>query len=198
MLRTRPGAIGVDEAGRGPLAGPVVAAAVQLPPDFPLDGLDDSKRLSARDREALARRIRAAGRWAVAFVDAEEIDRTDILRATFRAMEEAVRALGLTGVPILIDGDRRPPGLPSAECHVRGDATWACIAAASILAKTARDAHMVELARRYPGYGFDEHFGYPTPAHREALARLGPCPCHRRSFASVRRALEQPCLRLTD
>ncbi|TAK52949.1 MAG: ribonuclease HII [Gammaproteobacteria bacterium] len=185
---------GVDEAGRGPLAGPVVAAAVILDPQRPIPGLRDSKVLSAAARERLAGEIRArASSWGIGFADATEIDTLNILQASLLAMRRALGALALAPGRILVDGNQCPSlaGLPfhcEVEAVVGGDATVAAISAASILAKTTRDAWMVEAARSYPGYGFDRHKGYPTPAHRQALATLGPCRLHRMSFAPVRSA----------
>lgn len=178
---------GVDEAGRGPLAGPVVAAAVILDPARPIAGLNDSKKLSAKKREALAIEIRThALAWAVAEAGLEEIDRLNILHASMLAMQRAVSALNVAPDLALIDGNRCPPGLPCrAEAVVGGDALVASIAAASILAKTVRDAGMLELHAEYPQYGFDRHMGYPTPAHLFALRQHGPCAVHRRSFAPV-------------
>jgi ribonuclease HII len=182
---------GVDEAGRGPLAGPVAVAAVILDPARPIDGLDDSKRLSAARREVLYRLISEhALAHCVVFVDAAEIDQVNILQATLRGMSRALRGLA-TGVEFaLVDGNRLPRDLPCpARAIVGGDALEPCISAASILAKVVRDHHMLELDRHHPGYGFNRHMGYPTPEHLEALSRLGPCPEHRRSFAPVRRLL---------
>lgn len=187
-LTLRPGCVGIDEAGRGPLAGPVVAAAVMLPEGFDLSGLDDSKKLTAARRETLAERIRAEASWAIEIVPPAEIDARNILWATMAGMARAATALRGWELA-LVDGSTVPRELVGrAECIVKGDATIAEIAAASILAKTARDAIMVELDAVYPGYGFAGHFGYPTPAHKEALTRLGPCAEHRRSFAPVREA----------
>jgi len=179
---------GVDEAGRGPLAGPVVVAAVILDPQHGIDGLDDSKVLAAAERERLGILIRArALAWSVCVVEAEEIDRINILAATLVGMSRALAMLSLAPSLALIDGNRLPPDLPCpARAIVGGDASEAAISAASILAKTARDRLMVELEARYPGYGFARHKGYPTSAHFDALERLGPCPEHRRSFAPVR------------
>jgi ribonuclease HII len=182
---------GVDEAGRGPLAGPVVAAAVILDPARPVAGLRDSKQLSAARREALAERVRErALAWAVASASVEEIDRLDILQATLLAMARAVRALALAPAEAVVDGNRAP----RLDCAVRtlvgGDALDPRVSAASILAKTARDAEMRALHRRWPEYRFDRHMGYPTALHRELLVRHGPCPAHRASFAPVRAALE--------
>lgn len=193
-LRVAPGWAGVDEAGRGPLAGPVYAAAVILPEGFDCEGLDDSKVLDAATREELAVRIRAGAVWCIAAAQVDEVDRLNILHATMAAMRRAVEGLASLPMGVLVDGNRLPPGLQvPGEAVVDGDATHACIAAASILAKTARDARMRELALEFPGYGFERHFGYSTPEHFAALKELGPCPIHRRSFAPVR-ASEQLCL----
>ncbi|MCP5269043.1 MAG: ribonuclease HII [Zoogloeaceae bacterium] len=178
---------GVDEAGRGPLAGPVVAAAVILDPARIIEGLNDSKKLSEAKRDRLAIEIREKALcWSIAEASAEEIDRINILQATFLAMRRALD--GLTKVPTLamIDGNKVPPGLPCAgEAVVKGDGKIAAIAAASILAKTHRDALMRELAIAHPHYGFERHMGYPTAAHFAALEAHGPCSAHRRSFAPV-------------
>ena len=181
---------GVDEAGRGPLAGPVVAAAVILDPARPIAGLNDSKKLSARKREALALTIREqALAWAVAESSVEEIDRLNILHASLLAMQRAVVALQVVPERALIDGNRCPQLAMPAEAVVQGDAKVASIAAASILAKTVRDAGMLALHARYPQYGFDRHMGYPTAAHCAALAAHGASPVHRKSFAPVARQL---------
>ena len=178
---------GVDEAGRGPLAGPVVAAAVILDPARLIAGLNDSKKLSEAARERLAIEIREkAVAWAIAEASPVEIDRINILQATFLAMRRALEGLPMPAGHALIDGNRIPPGLPCpAEAIVKGDGKMASIAAASILAKTHRDALMRELAVEYPYYGFERHMGYPTPAHLAALHEHGPCTAHRRSFAPV-------------
>lgn len=174
---------GVDEAGRGPLAGPVVAAAVILPPDAVLPGLDDSKRLAPARREALDPLIReVAVAWSVAVVDVEAIDRLNIAQAAFEAMRRAVRGLAVPPEHLLVDGFPLPGAPCSQEGIVGGDHLSHSIAAASVLAKVERDRLMDALSRRFPGYGFEVHKGYPTPAHREALRRLGPSPAHRRSF----------------
>ena len=177
---------GIDEAGRGPWAGPVVAAAVILA--APIPGLADSKKLSPRARERLAGAITGeAMAWAVGRAEVEEIDRLNIRQATFLAMRRAVEALSVAPEAALIDGKDVPPGLPCpGRAVVRGDASEVAIAAASILAKTHRDAEMIALDTQYPGYGFAAHKGYGTAAHREALSRLGPSPIHRRSFAPVK------------
>lgn len=189
---------GVDEAGRGPLAGPVFAAAVILDPGQPIRGLADSKKLPARAREALAAAIRErALAWGVGVADAREIDALNILQATFLAMRRALLALKVPPRHVLVDGNRCPSGAGLGfdctwQAEIRGDARFAEISAASILAKTDRDAWMCQAAQRYPGYGFERHKGYPTPSHVQALARLGPCPLHRRSFAPVRSLLPFP------
>jgi len=182
---------GVDEAGRGPLAGPVVAAAVMLDPDAPIDGLRDSKQLSARARERLAQHIRErAFGWSLGRADAEDIDRINILQATLLAMARAVAGLPTSPHHVLIDGLHCPRLSCSVEAVVGGDRRFPSISAASILAKVTRDAEMVELDRRYPQYGFKRHKGYPTREHRDALRQHGPCPYHRRSFAPVRAVIE--------
>ncbi|MGD9387903.1 MAG: ribonuclease HII [Gammaproteobacteria bacterium] len=179
---------GVDEAGRGPLAGPVVAAAVILHPDRGIDGLADSKRLVEADRVELAALIRArATSWAVAWADIAEIDALNILAASMLAMRRAVERLGVRPDHVAVDGNCCPRlgSKCSVEAIVGGDDLVPEISAASILAKTWRDDWMTRLERRYPGYGFARHKGYSTPGHREALARLGPCAIHRRTFAPV-------------
>ena len=183
---------GVDEAGRGPLAGPVVAAAVILDPRRPIEGLADSKTLTAARREALAREIRRhASAHAVAQADVAEIDALNILHATMLAMRRAVETLGVAPDEVLVDGNRCPDVACRVRAIVKGDRDVAAISAASILAKTVRDALLVELDAAYPAYGFAQHKGYPTPEHLAALARHGPCPAHRRSFAPVaQRTLE--------
>ena len=174
---------GVDEAGVGPLAGPVVAAAVVFPPGVGLKGVDDSKKLSPERRLELAGAIRvSAAAWAVARVEREEIDRVNIYQASLLAMRRALEALASAPDYVLVDA-RRIPGLRiPQEPIVKGDARCHAIAAASILAKTERDALMEGFDSQFPGYGFATHKGYPTDAHREAIRRLGPCDIHRRSF----------------
>lgn len=181
---------GVDEAGRGPWAGPVTAAAVILDPARPIDGLTDSKKLSEAKREALAPLIRErAIAWCVAHASVEEIDRLNIREATFLAMRRAVEGLQHTPDLALIDGNALPGGLAcEARAIVKGDLKEPAISAASILAKTDRDALMQELDAAHPGYGLARHKGYGTAAHAEALTRLGPAACHRMSFAPVRAA----------
>ena len=178
---------GVDEAGRGPLAGPVYAGAVILDPARRINGLADSKVLTAERREVLAARIKQrAIAWAVAFASVEEIDRFNIFHASMLAMRRAVAALPIQPSEALIDGNSCPPGLGCpARAIVDGDASERPISAASILAKTARDAEMTALHDRYPQYGFDKHKGYATAEHLEALGRAGPCEIHRRSFYAV-------------
>lgn len=182
---------GVDEVGRGPLCGPVVTAAVILDPARPILGLNDSKKLSEARRERLFDEIRdKALAWNIGRAEVEEIDRLNILQATFLAMQRAVAGLAVRPGMALIDGNRCPKlDVPCAPV-IGGDARVPAIAAASILAKVSRDREMVELDLRYPGYGLAGHKGYPTPAHLEALRHLGPTPIHRRSFAPVRRLLE--------
>ena len=184
---------GVDEAGRGPLAGPVYAAAVILDPASRIVGLNDSKKLSPARREQLAAEIRQRSlAWAVAFSSVEEIDHLNILQATLLAMRRACAALPRVPRMILIDGNRLPTGLPApARAVIGGDGLEAAIAAASILAKTARDACCLELHVRYPHYAFDQHKGYGTALHLSRLDSWGPCPAHRKSFAPVRRWYEQ-------
>ncbi|BBE49921.1 Ribonuclease HII [Ferriphaselus amnicola] len=181
---------GVDEAGRGPLAGPVYAAAVILNDARPIIGLNDSKKLSEKKRKKLALEIREhALAWAIATASVEEIDRINILRASLLAMKRAVEALSLTPHEVLVDGLHYPDtGLPSSAI-VKGDSTVAAISAASILAKTARDAALLELHETYPHYGFAIHKGYPTAAHLTALREHGPCAEHRRSFGPVKALL---------
>jgi ribonuclease HII len=178
---------GVDEAGRGPLAGPVCAAAVILDPARPVAGVADSKTLTHTRREALDAEIRERSlAWAIAWASAEEIDRINILQASLLAMQRAVAALAVRPVRVLVDGNR----CPDLDCETRavigGDGSVLSIGAASILAKVARDRLMCELDLRFPGYGFAGHKGYPTRSHIEALRRLGPCTEHRRSFGPVR------------
>lgn len=178
---------GVDEAGRGPLAGPVVVAAVILRTDHLLDGLDDSKRLSEARREALYPQIlEAALAWRVEFVDTAEIDALNILQATLAGMCRALRALSPAAQLARIDGNQLPRDLPCpAEALVGGDGLEPAIMAASILAKVSRDRAMRELHLEYPQYGFDRHKGYPSREHLAALQAHGPCPQHRRSFRPV-------------
>jgi len=180
---------GVDEAGRGPLAGPVVAAAVILDIARPIAGLRDSKLLTAAARARLAAEIRThALAWCVAQAEVEEIDAINILQATLLAMRRAVEGLALAPTVVEIDGTHCPPLACAARAIVQGDRTVPAISAASILAKTVRDGLLVELDARHPGYGFARNKGYGTPEHLAALARLGPSPVHRQSFAPVAQA----------
>ena len=182
---------GVDEAGRGPLAGPVCAAAVILDKKRVIRGLNDSKQLTEERRDILAIRIRErALAWGIGWASVEEIDALNIRQANFLAMRRAFEALAVRPTHVLVDGNDPPPLECRMTCIVGGDALEACISAASILAKTARDARMVELCALYPGYGFSQHKGYGVAAHLEALHRLGPSPIHRRSFRPVRELLE--------
>ncbi len=181
---------GVDEVGRGPLAGPVVAGAVILDPRRPLSGLADSKKLSPRRREHLAARIREqALAWSLGRAEVEEIDSLNILQASLLAMQRAVAGLAVAPAMALVDGNHCPRLACQAHAVIRGDARVAEISAASILAKVARDAEMQALDVDYPGYGFAAHKGYPTRLHLDALEALGVTPMHRRSFAPVARLL---------
>ncbi len=174
---------GVDEAGRGPLAGPVCAAAVILPRGTEIPGLDDSKKLSEKKRELLFPQIQEkALAWSVAFATVEEIEELNILRATFLAMNRAIEGLAIRPDLALIDGNQNRDIRMPSRCIVHGDARCASIAAASILAKVSRDRLMAELAEKYPEYGFAQHKGYGTKAHMEAIRRYGPSPVHRLSF----------------
>jgi ribonuclease HII len=178
---------GIDEVGRGPLAGPVLAAAVVLHPDRPIDGLKDSKQLTARQRERLAVEIRVrAWGWALGRAEAHEIDDLNILQASLLAMERAVAALAEPPDAAVVDGLHAPRIPCPVETRVAADRDVPAVSAASILAKVCRDLEMVSLDQTYPGYGFARHKGYPTPQHLLALQRLGPTPIHRRSFAPVR------------
>ena len=182
---------GVDEAGRGPLAGPVVVAAVILPIDYDLDYLDDSKRLTTLRREQLAPKIESqAVAYAVEFVNVDEIDRVNILQATMNGMQRAVEKLKPAPRRAMIDGNRAPPLACEVKTVIGGDRLVASISAASVLAKVYRDRLMMSMHDLYPGYGFDRHKGYPTAHHLERLKTLGPCPIHRRSFAPVRQAIQ--------
>ena len=177
---------GVDEAGRGPLAGPVVAAAVILDPENPIEGLADSKKLTAKKREALEPLIKErALAWCVAEASVEEIDEINILQATMLAMQRAVAGLKVQPEFVQIDGNRIPKLPMMAEAIVKGDAKVAAISAASILAKTHRDAYMMEQAHRYPGYGFEKHMGYGTAEHIKAIETLGVLPIHRKTFKPI-------------
>jgi ribonuclease HII len=177
---------GVDEAGRGPLAGAVVAAAVILHPDRAIPGLADSKKLIARKRERLALEIKQqAWAWAVAEASVEEIDQLNILQASLLAMKRAVMSLSLVPDRVLVDGNQLPDLPYSVQAIIGGDASQPSISAASILAKTSRDAALIELDQRYPDYGFAQHKGYPTPQHLQAIRQYGVLPVHRKSFAPV-------------
>lgn len=174
---------GVDEAGRGPLAGPVCAAAVILPAGLELPGLNDSKKLSEKQREALFMPIKAAARaYGIAFATVEEIENLNILNATFLAMNRAIAQLSPQPELALIDGNRSTGITLPSRCVVKGDSRCADIAAASVLAKVSRDHYMLEMAEEYPEYGFERHKGYGTKLHYEAIRKYGPCPIHRPSF----------------
>lgn len=203
MMRRQPvvlhlgplGLCGVDEAGRGPLAGPVVAAAVMLDPGQPIDGLRDSKKLSAAARERLADAIRErAAAWCVAEASVAEIDQLNILQATMLAMQRAVAGLRRAPDDVWVDGNRCPNWAWRSQAVVKGDDKVAAIAAASILAKTVRDQFMCRLHDEYPAYGFARHMGYGTAAHLDALKTHGACPQHRRSFGPVKLVLDQSVL----
>ena len=183
---------GVDEVGRGPLVGAVVTAAVILDPNNPIEGLADSKKLSEKKRLALAAEIKQkALAWALGRAEAEEIDKLNILQASLLAMTRAVEALRIRPQFVLLDGNKIPNDLDiPAQAVVKGDSLVAEISAASILAKVTRDQEMEELDRQYPEYAFAQHKGYPTKLHLEKLTALGPLPQHRRSFAPVRKVLE--------
>ena len=182
---------GVDEVGRGPLCGAVVTAAVILDPNRPILGLNDSKKLTEARREKLYDEIcEKALSWHIARAEVEEIDELNILHATMLAMQRAVEGLHITPKMAMIDGNRCPKLTMPSEAVVKGDSKVPAIAAASILAKVSRDREMAAFELIYPGYGIAGHKGYPTPVHLEALARLGPTPIHRRSFAPVRQAYE--------
>ena len=186
---------GVDEAGRGPLAGPVVVAAVILDDYCSVDGLDDSKRLTASRREYLFPLICSqALAWSIVEVDVEEIDDINILQATLRGMKTAVEKLSPKPQRVLIDGNQAPDLPGDVRTIIQGDRLEPAISAASILAKVSRDHTMQKLHRQFPDYGFDRHKGYPTAAHLQLLEQHGPCPAHRRSFAPVRRLLQKSLL----
>ncbi len=184
------GICGIDEAGRGPLAGPVVAAAVILPRKGRPKGLDDSKQLTAEAREYLAQRIRDIGVVAVGVASVEEIDTLNILRASHLAMRRAFDALAQTPIAAIVDGNMSPDLPCPVECVIDGDVIVPIVSAASIIAKVERDRMMTALCAQFPGYGFSRHKGYSTPEHQEALQRLGPCAIHRRSFRPVQLAME--------
>lgn len=182
---------GVDEAGRGPLCGDVFAAAVILDPDQPIEGLDDSKKLTEKKRAALAIEIKAKAKaWAIAKGSVAEIDEINILQATLLAMRRAVEGLQVTPTLLRVDGNQDPKSCVPAITIVKGDALFAEISAASILAKDARDQSMIEADKIYPEYGFAKHKGYGTKAHLEALAEHGATPLHRQSFAPIKKLLE--------
>lgn len=189
MLEYFYGCAGADEAGRGPLAGPVVAAAVMIPEGVRFEGLNDSKQLDRAKREHLEILIREHCHFAVCFVDHFEIDRINILQASLLAMRRALESLPKSPQQIYIDGNKVPPGVNGVSV-IKGDSKVAEIAAASILAKNERDRFMCSMALEYPGYGFESHFGYPTPPHLAALQELGPCAIHRTTYGPVRDLLQ--------
>ncbi len=190
-----PGVAGCDEAGRGPLAGPVVCASVVLPQDFDIRGINDSKSLTSRQREDMEGRIKSSADWAIEVVSADTIDKINVLEASLLGMQISLERLAKIPRLALIDGNKLPKDpICRCEVQVKGDAAYACIAAASILAKCARDRIMIELHNQFPVYGFDSHFGYPTPQHLQALSEFGPCPEHRKSFGPVKNLILQPSL----
>jgi len=183
---------GCDEVGRGPLAGDVVAAAVILDPENPIDGLDDSKKLTEKRRELLFDEIKTKAKsWCVARASVAEIDEINILQASLLAMHRAVQGLHLQPEYVLVDGNKLPKWKYTAEAVVKGDSRVQAISAASILAKVVRDREMIEFDKQYPGYGLADHKGYPTKFHMDALVRLGITEIHRKSFAPVRAQIEQ-------
>lgn len=190
---------GTDEVGRGPLAGNVVAAAVILDPDWPVSGLNDSKKLSERQRERCFEEITAQARaYAVASATVAEIDQLNILQASLLAMQRAVQALEVQPEFVYVDGNRCPQWAYRSQAVVKGDSLVPAIAAASILAKVTRDREMVAMDEHYPGYGFARHKGYPTAQHLAALESLGPCEIHRQSFGPVARLLEPSCSKIVQ
>lgn len=191
--------VGVDEAGRGPLAGPVIAAAVILDASFPIEGLADSKKLIEKDREFLFDIIQERAKaWAIGRAEVEEIDRINILQATLLAMKRAVEGLPLTPDLALVDGNQPPKLTCEVKTIVKGDEIEPAISAASILAKVSRDREMIKLDKIYPNYGFAKHKGYATKEHFDALEKLGPCHIHRRSFEPVFRLLSRTELEVVD
>lgn len=194
-LISTPGIAGVDEAGRGPLAGPVVVAAVVLPDSFDVRGLRDSKKMSKGQRQEQAARIRASARVVTEVISHQEIDKLNILGATMEGMRRCMLAIAPFCEEALMDGNRVPGELPRrATPIVKGDGLYASIAAASIIAKETRDEIMIQYSVQYPRYGFHKHFGYPTAEHLNALKVYGPCAIHRRTFAPVQQMVEQACL----
>ncbi|MDI9636521.1 ribonuclease HII [Kamptonema cortianum] len=190
---------GVDEAGRGPLAGPLVVAAVLLPADFDVSGITDSKLLSPSARAHFASIIVSNCQHSIVVVEPSEIDRVNILAATLTAMSLALRGLPAVPKSALVDGNQLPPDPPCpVYCLVKGDRLNATIAAASILAKHRRDQIMQDMDKKFPGYGFATHYGYHCPQHVQALKTLGPCSIHRRSFEPVKSMVNQPCLEFAD
>lgn len=181
---------GVDEVGRGPLAGPVYAAAVILNPQQPIEGLADSKKLTVKAREELQIMIcKTAIAWAIGRAEVDEIDKINILQASLLAMQRAIQQLTIKPLLVLVDGNQAPKWAYETRCIIGGDATVAAISAASIIAKVARDQEMAELDKQYPGYGFEKHKGYGTKEHLHALHKLGPSPIHRRSFSPVKQLI---------
>jgi ribonuclease HII len=198
ILKLRTNWLGVDEAGRGPLAGPVVAAAVLLPKGMDLTGIADSKTLSRSQRECAAEKIKTSAIYEIVMMSHEQIDQTNILKATLTAMKLAVESIQENYLGVLVDGNHEIPGLSCCvEPIIKGDSIYAQIAAAGILAKTTRDDLMRQWAKEFPQYGFERHFGYATPEHLNALSKYGPCPIHRKSFSPCKEKM-QPCLTFDD
>jgi len=199
QLPFEPSVAGVDEAGRGPIAGPLVVAGVVLPDSFDTYGLNDSKKLTPEQRDRLYDQLVSTARYEIVVVSVEDVDRLNILKATLTAMSTVIRQLTPDAVRAVVDGNQSPidPPVP-CEVIVKGDSCRAEIAAASIIAKVTRDRLMRAAHAEYPKYGFDEHFGYYCPEHISALREFGPCPLHRRSFEPVKSMVNQPCLNFVD
>lgn len=194
-LPFQPDEVGVDEAGRGPLAGPLVVAAAILPAGFDAAGLTDSKLLTAHQRDVWFEKVQAEAIYAVEVISEAEIDRKNILAACLAGMVSAVTRIAPHARTVVVDGNIIPPGMPiPATCLVKGDSKHAAIAAASVLAKVTRDRIMARFAEEFPEYGFEVHHGYASPDHLEAIRRFGPCPIHRRSFEPIKTMVNQPCL----
>ena len=196
-LKHLPEVAGVDEVGRGCLAGPVIAAAVILPDYFPLEGINDSKKMKPYMREELSNCIKQSSIWALGYQCHEEIDEINILQASLKAMAIAVQRLDHIPLEVFVDGIHTPPAIQDyfkIETVIKGDSKFTCIAAASIIAKVERDKVMRDYSIEYPEYGFENHFGYATQEHLEAIKKYGPCPIHRKTFSPIKEIVNQPCL----